>query len=131
MITVRPDRKILIATQPVDFREGIHGLVALVAEVLDGYPYCGNIFIFRSERADRLKLIAWDGTGNGFDNKMAGGWPLCFSNNRARCDGSDSHGIIRVAGWARLDEGWKKGCENTVESWVNISFQLAVDVAFM
>ncbi len=63
MITLRPDLKILIATQPVDFRKGIHGLVALVAEALEGDPYCGNIFIFRSKRADRLKLIAWDGSG--------------------------------------------------------------------
>jgi len=49
----------LIATQPVDFRKGIHGLVALVTEALNANPYCGNIFIFRSKRADRLKLIAW------------------------------------------------------------------------
>jgi transposase len=63
VIAVRSDLKILIATQPVDFRKGIHGLVALVAEALKANPYCGDIFIFRSKRADRLKLIAWDGTG--------------------------------------------------------------------
>jgi transposase len=34
-----------------------------VTEALNANPYCGNIFIFRSKRADRLKLIAWDGTG--------------------------------------------------------------------
>ncbi len=39
MIAVRSDLKILIATQPVDFRKGIHGLVALVAEALQANPY--------------------------------------------------------------------------------------------
>jgi hypothetical protein len=31
MIPLRPDLKVVVATQPVDFRKGIHGLVALVA----------------------------------------------------------------------------------------------------
>lgn len=62
MIAFGPDLKILLASQPVDFRKGINGLVALVAEA-SANPYCGDIFVFRSKRADRLKLIAWDGSG--------------------------------------------------------------------
>ena len=27
------------------------------------YPFSGAIYVFRSKRADRIKLIAWDGTG--------------------------------------------------------------------
>ena len=27
------------------------------------YPHSGAIYVFRSKRADRIKLIAWDGTG--------------------------------------------------------------------
>ena len=27
------------------------------------YPHCGSIFVFRSKRKDRLKMIVWDGTG--------------------------------------------------------------------
>jgi transposase len=26
-------------------------------------PFAGDVFIFRSKRADRLKLILWDGSG--------------------------------------------------------------------
>lgn len=63
VIAFGPDLKILVASQPVDFRRGINGLVALVAEALKANPYCGDIFVFRSKRADRLKLIAWDGSG--------------------------------------------------------------------
>jgi transposase len=27
------------------------------------YPHSGTIFIFRSKRADRLKIVTWDGSG--------------------------------------------------------------------
>ena len=53
----------MMATQPIDFRRGIHGLVALVAEALRADPYCGDIFLFRPKRMDRIKMIVWDGSG--------------------------------------------------------------------
>jgi transposase len=52
-----------VSTQPVDFRRGVHGLVALVAEGLQGNPYCGDVFVFRSKRRDRLKILVYDGSG--------------------------------------------------------------------
>ena len=63
MISLHPGLKVLLASRPIDFRKGVHGLVALVAEALRADPYCGDIFVFRSKRADRLRLIAWDGSG--------------------------------------------------------------------
>lgn len=63
MTAPRPDLRVVVATQPVDFRKGVHGLVALVAETLQADPYCGDVFVFRSKRSDRLKLVVWDGTG--------------------------------------------------------------------
>ena len=63
MISFRTDLKIMLATQPVDFRKGVHTLSALVSEALRANPYCGDVFIFRSKRSDRVKLLAWDGSG--------------------------------------------------------------------
>ncbi len=63
MIGVRSELKVLVASRPIDFRRGVHGLVALVAQALGADPYCGNIFVFRSKRKDRLKILTWDGTG--------------------------------------------------------------------
>jgi transposase len=57
------DLKVVVASKPIDFRRGIHGLVALVSDALASDPYCGDVFIFRSKRLDRLKMIAWDGSG--------------------------------------------------------------------
>ena len=39
------------------------GLAALVKEELKADPFGGVIYVFRAKRADRLKLIFWDGTG--------------------------------------------------------------------
>jgi transposase len=55
--------RVLVATKPVDFRKGVNGLAALVQEQLKGNPFSGTIYCFRSKRADRVKLIFWDGTG--------------------------------------------------------------------
>lgn len=63
MITVPAGIRVLVATKPVDFRKGGDGLVALVREALGEDPFSGTIFVFRSKRADRVKVLAWDGSG--------------------------------------------------------------------
>jgi transposase len=63
MIATAAGVKILVATRPVDFRRGADSLAALVQEQLRHDPFCGTIFVFRSKRADRLKILAWDGSG--------------------------------------------------------------------
>jgi transposase len=55
--------RILVATQPVDFRKGHDGLAALVQSTLKADPFTGTVFVFRAKRADRLKILFWDGTG--------------------------------------------------------------------
>ena len=55
--------RVLVATRPVDFRKGMDGLCALVQEALRCDPYSGVIYVFRSKRADRVKLLLWDGSG--------------------------------------------------------------------
>ncbi|PVA05262.1 IS66 family insertion sequence element accessory protein TnpB [Thalassorhabdomicrobium marinisediminis] len=55
--------RILVATKPVDFRKGHDGLAALVQSMLAEDPFTGTVFVFRSKRADRLKILFWDGSG--------------------------------------------------------------------
>lgn len=55
--------RVLVATRPVDFRKGAEGLAALVREALGADPFSGVIYVFRAKRADRVKLLFWDGTG--------------------------------------------------------------------
>jgi transposase len=63
VIAFRSDLKIWVAAQPTDFRKSIHTLSALVSETLKANPYGGEVFVFRSKRSDRVKLLAWDGSG--------------------------------------------------------------------
>jgi transposase len=62
VISFGSEVRVFVATQPIDFRRGVHGLVALVAEA-GGEPYSGDVFVFRSKRSDRLKLLVFDGSG--------------------------------------------------------------------
>jgi transposase len=53
----------MIANRPVDFRKGPDSLAALAAADYGGKPFSGAVYVFRAKRADRIKLIWWDGTG--------------------------------------------------------------------
>jgi transposase len=55
--------RVMMATKPVDFRKGAEGLAALVREQMQADPFCGAVYVFRAKRADRVKLVFWDGTG--------------------------------------------------------------------
>ncbi len=59
----RPGLRIMVASRPIDFRKGMDSLVALVVQALGTDPFAGDVFIFRSKRSDRLKLLVWDGSG--------------------------------------------------------------------
>jgi transposase len=55
--------RVMMATRPVDFRKGAEGLSALVREQMQADPFSGAVYVFRAKRADRVKLVFWDGTG--------------------------------------------------------------------
>jgi transposase len=63
MITVPAGLRVLIATKPVDFRKGAEGVAAVVRESIRTDPFSGVVYVFRAKRADRVKLIFWDGSG--------------------------------------------------------------------
>jgi transposase len=62
---IAPDAhlKVYVATRPIDFRKGHDGLAAAVQEMIGEDPFSGAVFVFRSKRADRLKVLVWDRTG--------------------------------------------------------------------
>jgi transposase len=76
VITVPPGVRILLAARPVDFRKGMDGLAALVQQALRADPFAGEVFVFRPKRADRVKILVYDGTG------------LCLYAKRLRPGGS-------------------------------------------
>jgi transposase len=63
VITLPAGARVLLATKPVDFRKGAHGLAALAVAALGTDPFSGVVLVFRSRRADRVKILVWDGSG--------------------------------------------------------------------
>ena len=79
MISPSGGLRVFVATRPVDFRKGIDGLALVVQEVMGLDPFSGAAFVFRSKRADRIKILVWDQTGTVLVQKRLEGakfvWP--------------------------------------------------------
>ncbi|WP_213290726.1 IS66 family insertion sequence element accessory protein TnpB [Bradyrhizobium sp. sGM-13] len=54
--------QVYLVSTPVDFRKGPTGLIALVRD-RGADPFSGELFVFRSKRADRIKAVWRDGSG--------------------------------------------------------------------
>src|SRR5919109_1217373 len=63
MIQVTSHMRIVVAVEPVDFRNGIDGLVRVCKEVLHADPFAGWLFVFPSRRGTAIKALYYDGQG--------------------------------------------------------------------
>jgi transposase len=96
--------RVVMATKPVDFRKGILGLAALAKEQLRIDPFSGVIVCFRSRRADRVKLIFWDGTGLCLFAKRLEGkfqWPR-IEDGVMRLSAAQLGVLLEGAEWKRV-----------------------------
>jgi transposase len=104
MVPGKPVR-VLVATKPVDFRKGMDGLAALVQEYLRDDPFSGAIFVFRSKRADRVRLVWWDGSGLClFAKRLEDGrfdWPP-IADGTIRLSGAQLSALIEGMQWTRV-----------------------------
>ncbi|MER8569316.1 IS66 family insertion sequence element accessory protein TnpB [Mesorhizobium sp. M0924] len=95
--------KVMVATKPVDFRKGAEGLAALVRETMGADPFSGAVYVFRAKRADRVKLVYFDGIG------------VCLLAKRLEdgkfCWPAITDGVVRLsaAQLQALLEGWIGG----------------------
>jgi transposase len=97
--------RVLMATRPVDFRKGMDGLAAVVRESLGADPYSGVVYVFRAKRADRVKLLLWDGTGlvlvaKRFE-KGSFRWPR-ISDGVMRLTSSQLSALLEGLDWTRV-----------------------------
>jgi transposase len=63
MIPVTAQTRIVVAVEPVDFRNGIDGLARVCKQVLQADPFSGWLFLFRSRRGTAIKALYYDGQG--------------------------------------------------------------------
>jgi transposase len=97
----------MVATGPVDFRKGAEGLAALVRERMGADPFSGAVYVFRAKRADRVKLIFWDGTGVClFAKRLEDGefrWPK-VQDGVLRLSAAQLSALLEGLDWRRVHE---------------------------
>jgi transposase len=64
MSQLTPQSRILLATEPVDFRNGIDGLAAGCRQRLSDNPLEGAVSVFRHRSGTSLKPLLYDGQGD-------------------------------------------------------------------
>jgi transposase len=99
--------RVMVATKPVDFRKGAEGLTALVRETMRADPFSGAVYVFRAKRADRIKLIFWDGTGLClFAKRLEDGifrWPK-IEDGVMRLSAAQLSALLEGLDWRRVHE---------------------------
>ncbi len=63
MLSLPTSVRIWLATRATDLRKSFDSLAELVRQHLKGDPLSGQLFVFRNQRADRVKLLYWDEDG--------------------------------------------------------------------
>jgi transposase len=63
MLSLPEPVRILLYVAPTDMRKGFDSLAALVRDELGEDPLSGHLFVFRSRRGNRVKLLFWDRDG--------------------------------------------------------------------
>jgi len=63
VIQITPQMRILVATEPADFRRGIDGLSRVCREALASDPFSGTVYVFRNRRSTAIKLLIYDSQG--------------------------------------------------------------------
>ena len=96
--------KVYLACGITDMRNGIDGLLALVEEKMDMSILDPAVFIFRGRRADRIKLLWWDGQGLClFYKRLESGrfmWPVT-QNGTARLTKAQLSMLLEGIDWRR------------------------------
>lgn len=64
MIQLTPQSRIVVATEPVEFRKGIDALGAVCRQRLGDNPLEGAVSVFRNRSGTALKLLLYDGQGS-------------------------------------------------------------------
>jgi len=106
MLSLALPSRIFVCTLPTDMRKSFDSLAALVQAHLDQDPLSGDLFVFRSRRGDRMKLLWWDEDGYGFFYKRLeeGSFVLPTADGQRAMVGD--HGLVlRPAELAMLLDG--------------------------
>jgi len=63
MISLSTATRVFVAPGATDMRKSFNGLYALVRHQLEADPLSGHLFVFCNRSRNRIKILAWDGSG--------------------------------------------------------------------
>ena len=100
MLYLTANTKILLATQPVDFRRQIDGLVALCQQQLQQNPRTGHLFVFINRARTMIRVLCYEDNGYWLATKrLSRGryalWPSDTTNLTAACYASELTKILK------------------------------------
>jgi transposase len=119
MIQLTPHMRILVAIEPVDFRQGIDGLARVCRAALGRDPFSGSVFVFCNKSRKAVKILVYDGQGFWLCQKRLsqgrfGRWPQSVSaasrtlqahQLAVLLSGGDPETASGVPPWRRLEVG--------------------------
>ncbi len=106
MLSLSLPGRVFLCTLPTDMRKGFDTLAALVQSHLGQDVLSGDLFVFRSRRGDRLKLLWWqeDGYALFYKRLEEGSFVLPTADGKRATVGA--HGLaLRPAELAMLLDG--------------------------
>jgi transposase len=96
--------KVFLASHPIDFRKGMDGLLSLIRDT-GSDPFDGALYIFRAKRADRIKIIFWDGSGVVLYSKRLEKAQFCWPRigyNRIELNYAQLMALVDGMDWKRV-----------------------------
>jgi len=63
MLSLPSAVRVFLCLEPADMRRGFDGLAQMARDVVAQDPFSGHLFVFRSRRGDRLKILYWERGG--------------------------------------------------------------------
>ncbi len=106
MLSLSLPGRVFLCTLPTDMRKSFDSLAGLVEQQLGQDPLAGDLFVFRSKRGDRLKLLYWDSDGLAIWYKRLEEGTFAFPAPDAQRTSVGAHGLlVRPAELAMLLDG--------------------------
>lgn len=94
MLSWPPSVRIFLAAGPTDMRKGFDSLASAVEASMALDPFSGHLFVFRSRRGDRIKVLWWDRDG----------YCLWYKKHEPDCPGPFT--FTGIGGHAQNRAGW-------------------------
>ncbi|MCC6141815.1 MAG: IS66 family insertion sequence element accessory protein TnpB [Nitrospira sp.] len=112
MMLVPPGVNVHLVPGVTDLRRNIDALGVLVQQALKCDPFSGDMFAFRGQRADMIKILWWDGTGLClFMKRLEDGyfpWPATAGEKTTvEITSAQLSMLIEGLNWERPERAWR------------------------